>query len=81
MHQDALIDGMAADDGWLHERAFQFGDGLFETIAIIDGLPCLWDAHLVRLFDGCRRLRLPTPIHSCCMTNACDLPVDVRALC
>ena len=61
MHQDALIDGMAADEGWLHERAFQFGDGLFETIAIIDGLPCLWDAHLVRLFDGCRRLRLPTP--------------------
>lgn len=61
MHQDALIDGIAADDSWLDERAFQFGDGLFETIAIVDGVPCLWDAHMARLSDGCRRLQLPIP--------------------
>lgn len=61
MHQDALIDGIAADDSWLNERAFQFGDGLFETIAVVDGVPCLWDAHMARLSDGCRRLQLPIP--------------------
>lgn len=61
MHQDALIDGIAADGSWLSERALQFGDGLFETIAIVDGVPCLWDAHMARLSDGCRRLQLPIP--------------------
>ena len=61
MRHDVLIDGVEADGGWLEERAFQFGDGLFETIAIIDGKPCLWDAHMARLADGCDRLRLPQP--------------------
>ena len=36
MQHDVLIDGVEAEGGWLRERAFQFGDGLFETIAIID---------------------------------------------
>jgi 4-amino-4-deoxychorismate lyase len=61
MHDDALIDGVAARGGWLSERAFQFGDGLFETIAVIDREPCLWRAHLARLEQGCSRLRLPPP--------------------
>jgi len=61
MRHDVLIDGVEADGGWLGERACQFGDGLFETIAIIDGKPCLWDAHMARLADGCDRLRLPQP--------------------
>jgi len=61
MQHKVLIDGAAADEGCLRERAFQFGDGLFETIAIIDGKPCLWDAHMSRLVEGCRRLHLPHP--------------------
>jgi 4-amino-4-deoxychorismate lyase len=61
MQHDVLIDGVEADGNWLIERAFQYGDGLFETIAVIDGLPQLWDAHMARLAEGCRRLRLPLP--------------------
>ena len=61
MPDEVLIDGTAADGSWLGERAFQFGDGLFETIAIVNGSPCLWDAHMRRLAEGCRRLRLPRP--------------------
>lgn len=57
----ALVDGEPADAQWLTERGFQFGDGLFETIAVIDGGACLWDAHLARLVEGCRRLDLPVP--------------------
>ena len=65
MQHDVLVDGVEANGTWLEERAFQFGDGLFETVAIIDGKPCLWDAHMVRLRLGCRRLRLPHPDFSC----------------
>ena len=61
MQHDVLIDGVEADGIWLKERAFQFGDGLFETVAIIDGEPCLWDAHMARLRLGCLRLHLPFP--------------------
>lgn len=61
MQHDVLIDGVEADGDWLNERAFQFGDGLFETIAVIDGIPCLWDAHIARLAEGCQRLSLPLP--------------------
>ena len=61
MPHEALINGVPADASVLQERAFQFGDGLFETIAVIDGRPCLWDGHLARLAEGCRRLKLPLP--------------------
>ncbi len=56
-----LVDGQPLDADWLSERAFQFGDGLFETIAVVDGSPCLWDAHMQRLLLGCDRLNLPHP--------------------
>ena len=56
-----LIDGQAAAPDWLADRACQFGDGLFETVAVVSGRPCLWRAHLARLAEGCRRLRLPAP--------------------
>ena len=61
MHEEVLIDGVAVAGDWLNERAFQFGDGLFETIAVVDGQPCLWDLHCERLALGCQRLRLPLP--------------------
>ena len=45
----------------LASRALQFGDGLFETIAIRGGAPRLWDYHVERLQTGCRRLGLAAP--------------------
>jgi 4-amino-4-deoxychorismate lyase len=45
----------------IDDRAFQYGDGLFETVAIRDGRPRLWNYHLERLQLGCEKLRLPKP--------------------
>lgn len=45
----------------LDDRGLQYGDGLFETIAIRRGEPRLWDLHYERLVRGCRRLGLMTP--------------------
>ncbi|MDJ0709698.1 MAG: aminodeoxychorismate lyase [Woeseiaceae bacterium] len=45
----------------LDDRGLQYGDGLFETIAIRRGKPRLWDYHYERLARGCRSLRLVVP--------------------
>ncbi len=43
------------------DRGLQYGDGLFETLALRNGEPLLWARHIQRLEDGCRRLGLPAP--------------------
>ena len=48
--------GVAADD-----RGLQYGDGLFETMAAVDGSIRHFDLHMGRLADGCRRLEIPMP--------------------
>jgi 4-amino-4-deoxychorismate lyase len=45
----------------IDDRAFQYGDGLFETIAIRKGKPRLWDFHMDRLTEGCDRLGIAMP--------------------
>jgi len=57
----ALLNGEPAADAIIFDRACQFGDGLFETIAVRDGKPCLWSRHISRLLRGCERLGLDMP--------------------
>ena len=45
----------------LDDRGLQYGDGLFETIAIRRGEPRLWQLHYERLARGCRTLGLVAP--------------------
>jgi 4-amino-4-deoxychorismate lyase len=59
-----LIDGVPADTIAVADRGVHYGDGLFETIAVVDGEPCLWERHLVRLRAGCERLSIPLPPES-----------------
>ncbi len=47
---------LAVDD-----RAVQYGDGVFETIAIRGGRPRFWDLHRDRLLLGCERLGIAAP--------------------
>jgi 4-amino-4-deoxychorismate lyase len=56
-----LIDGRPGDRVPASDRGLQYGDGLFETIAVRCGSPCLWHRHWARLAMGCERLRLPVP--------------------
>lgn len=43
------------------DRGFQYGDGLFETIAIRNGSPRLWSLHCARLAKGCEALAITMP--------------------
>ncbi|HEB58334.1 MAG TPA: aminodeoxychorismate lyase [Gammaproteobacteria bacterium] len=51
-----LVDGEPATQVSVFDRAFQYGDGLFETLAIHAGRPVWADAHLQRLTLGMTRL-------------------------
>lgn len=43
------------------DRGLAYGDGLFETALVHDGLVVWWPAHLARLSEGAARLRIPLP--------------------
>jgi 4-amino-4-deoxychorismate lyase len=45
-------------------RAFRFGDGLFETLLVWDGVIKLWPRHLARLKAGLEYLSIPFPCAS-----------------
>ena len=44
-----------------HDRGLLYGDGLFETIAVLAGRPRFLDRHFERLGRGARALALPQP--------------------
>jgi 4-amino-4-deoxychorismate lyase len=58
-------------DGQLHDPATPLlfaddlaavrGDGIFETLLVRDGLPCLLETHLARLTQSARMTELPAP--------------------
>jgi 4-amino-4-deoxychorismate lyase len=56
---DALacwVDGLPGESVPADDRGLQYGDGLFETIAVSNGRARFLDAHLARLDLGCERL-------------------------
>lgn len=57
----ALVDGVEADRLRVTDRGLHYGDGLFETIAVHDGAPCLWREHFDRLHRGAYRLGITCP--------------------
>lgn len=56
-----LINGQRADTLAATDRGLAYGDGVFETIAIVAGQPALWDLHLKRLVIGCDQLGFTPP--------------------
>jgi 4-amino-4-deoxychorismate lyase len=51
-----LVNGTAASTVAVGDRGLHYGDGVFETIAVRAGQPCLWSLHLERLCHGLDRL-------------------------
>ncbi|MBA1149204.1 aminodeoxychorismate lyase [Ectothiorhodospiraceae bacterium WFHF3C12] len=56
-----LVNGRWSETLPASDRGLQYGDGLFETLAVVHGRPALWDAHMARLQAGCRRLGITMP--------------------
>lgn len=56
-----LVDGVAVESIDARDRGVLFGDGLFETIAVVEGVIVNWADHGERLISGCARLDIPCP--------------------
>jgi 4-amino-4-deoxychorismate lyase len=53
------VDGQPAELLSVKDRGLAYGDGLFATLGVRNGLPQLLERQLARLDVGCRRLALP----------------------
>ena len=57
----ALINGKVQAGVAVDDRGLQYGDGVFETIAVAETGPLCLDEHFARLREGCERLSIPPP--------------------
>ena len=71
---DILINGEPKETISIHDRGLQYGDGLFETMAVRNGKIHLWEAHWQRLSLGCEKLSISLP-------NKESLEKEITLLC
>lgn len=68
-----LINGEPGERVAADDRGLQYGDGLFETLAVRGGVCEFWDRHMQRLMQGCGRLRIPPPSPELLQAEAAQL--------
>ena len=71
-----LINGLFSESISVQDRGLHYGDGIFETIALLEGNPLCWEAHYQRLLEGCNRLGLQCPYIDLLRTEIDRLPVE-----
>ena len=68
-----LVNGTPATEVSVFDRALQFGEGVFETIACLNGRPRFLPLHLERLEYGCERLGIQPPVQE-------EIAAEIRGL-
>ncbi len=58
---ECLVNGEISEHAHVTDRGLNYGDGRFETIAVLKGRPRWWQDHINRLSTGCERLALKVP--------------------
>lgn len=56
-----IINGEITDLISVEDRSLHYGDGVFETLVVENGIAQHWHAHLDRLNRGCEQLKIPVP--------------------
>lgn len=74
------VNGIEADELSVYDRAFSYGDGLFETIRVVQGEAQLLDAHLQRLRLGLERLSFPSQAFDLVLSDLEQLPLKGDAV-
>jgi 4-amino-4-deoxychorismate lyase len=57
----SLVNGEDTTSIGIEDRGLQYGDGLFETLAVVEGRIRRLERHLARLGRGCKRLGITPP--------------------
>ena len=73
-----LINGIETDSLSSSDRGLQYGDGLFETIALRSGAVEYWEAHYQRLSEGCQKLAIKAPSEALLLSEIGLLRRSVR---
>lgn len=71
-----LVNGAQQQSLPATDRGLHYGDGLFETIAVIHGMPQLWEQHMQRLQNGCDRLGITPPDKTLLQAESAQLCAD-----
>lgn len=58
---NCLINGTETSSIEVFDRGLQYGDGIFETMAVCNGQIPLWESHWQRLAQGCDKLFIQIP--------------------
>jgi 4-amino-4-deoxychorismate lyase len=64
-----LVDGKLTEQIDCLNRGTAYGDGLFETIALVTSAPRLWPRHFARLRAGAARLFIECPAEQIWLTD------------
>jgi 4-amino-4-deoxychorismate lyase len=68
-----LVNGSPSDQIPISDRGLHYGDGLFETIAVIDANPLAWQRHMARLERGEEVLGFPQTDRELLLAEASEL--------
>lgn len=68
-----LVNGHPSEHVAVTDRGLAYGDGVFETIAFVDGKARHWERHMTRLSEGCERLGIRPP-------DASELTAEIETL-
>jgi len=71
-----LINGEPRNSLSVNNRGLQYGDGVFETIAVLEKQPLCWLDHMNRLARSCQRLGLDCPSFDCLLNEASELIIN-----
>jgi 4-amino-4-deoxychorismate lyase len=60
-----LVDGVSTDCFPVDDRGLMYGDGVFRTLRVTDGVPRWWDDQLAKLTEDCGRIGIVAPDAAC----------------
>jgi 4-amino-4-deoxychorismate lyase len=73
-----LINGENRSELAISDRGFQYGDGLFETIEVLNGRLIFIEQHYQRLTLGCEKLLIPAPDKQLLLNEAETLSQNIN---
>lgn len=72
----SIINGIETDKLSIKDRSLNYGDGVFETIAVHGKQMHYWKAHYERLHNGCKVLGIKSPLEAELLSEFKKLDLD-----